>query len=102
LLNAFHFSGSLLFRALTKVNRGTTKLLHAGLHFFVILGSSVALAAAIEMHLKDNPQNHFFSLHSWLGLAAFTILYLQVRHEHGNRTYTDLSPYKQLLEIFLE
>ena len=54
------------------------KLIHAGMHVIVCIGVGVGLAAAVQSHILKETQ-HFYSLHSWLGITTISLYYLQVK-----------------------
>ena len=67
-------NGLLIFRTLRNRNKYRLKQLHALLNGCVIVLGGLGSAAAIVYHHQANIA-HFYSLHSWLGIATW-ILYL--------------------------
>ena len=74
------FAGSVIFRALPfSVPKNYVKYIHAAIHGSVCIGIGIGLTTAIRLHDEQKiPQPHFYSYHSWIGIAAVAIYYIQV------------------------
>ncbi|KAF8782798.1 transmembrane ascorbate-dependent reductase CYB561-like isoform X1 [Argiope bruennichi] len=66
----------IIYRVLSFMPKWILKIIHATLHIFAILCSSIALAAMLENHRRTNKAD-FYSLHSWIGIATFGMFGLQ-------------------------
>jgi len=71
-----HGHAAIIYRVLPNMPKYGVKLMHASIHFIVCIGIAVGLAAAVQSHYLKNAE-HFYSLHSWLGISAIGIYYLQ-------------------------
>ncbi|KFM56650.1 Cytochrome b561, partial [Stegodyphus mimosarum] len=72
----FYGDSIIVYRALSFLPKPTLKIIHASLHFLAFICSSIALAAVFENHRRRNLAD-LYSLHSWVGLAAYILFCLQ-------------------------
>lgn len=76
----FLFANSILiYRSLRNLRKKQLKLIHAGIHFSVLILIIIAQIAVFDSHnfAKPNPIPNLYSLHSWVGLTAIIIFVLQ-------------------------
>lgn len=72
----FYGEAILAYRALHFLPKWLLKIVHAALHLFALVSSSVGLAAVFENHRRTNKAD-LYSLHSWVGIATFGFFCLQ-------------------------
>lgn len=76
----FLFANSILiYRSLRNLRKKQLKLIHAGIHFSVLILILIAQIAVFDSHnfAKPNPIPNLYSLHSWVGVIAIIIYFLQ-------------------------
>lgn len=76
----FLFANSILiYRSLRNLKKKQLKLIHAGIHFTVVILVLISSVAVLDSHnlAKPNPIPNLYSLHSWVGLTAVLIFILQ-------------------------
>lgn len=75
----FLFANSILiYRSLRNLRKKQLKLIHAGIHFTVIVLILIAQIAVFDSHnFAKPPIPNLYSLHSWVGLTAIIIFVLQ-------------------------
>ncbi|XP_054265492.1 plasma membrane ascorbate-dependent reductase CYBRD1-like isoform X2 [Macrosteles quadrilineatus] len=73
------FANSILvYRALRTIRKKTLKLIHAAIHFVVLVLVLIAFIAVLDSHNLAVPAiPNFYSLHSWLGIVTVLIYVLQ-------------------------
>ena len=68
----------LVYRSCRCCRRVWSKLLHTMFHLLAIPCIVIGFMAAWDYHaLQDKPIPHFYSIHSWLGLATMAMFLLQ-------------------------
>merc|ERR1711997_1438766 len=74
------FSGMLVYRTCTCCRRIYAKLVHSLLHLLAVPCIVIAFLAVWDYHALApkpiGPIPHFYSVHSWLGLAAMALFSL--------------------------
>lgn len=75
----FLFANSILiYRSLRNLRKKQLKLIHAGIHFTVVILVLISSIAVLDSHnLASPPIPNLYSLHSWVGATAVTIFILQ-------------------------
>uniref|UniRef100_A0A8C5PZ96 Transmembrane ascorbate-dependent reductase CYB561 n=1 Tax=Leptobrachium leishanense TaxID=445787 RepID=A0A8C5PZ96_9ANUR len=66
----------LVYRVFRNETKKATKILHGVLHIFALIISLVGIIAVFQFH-KTNSIPDMYSLHSWCGIATFTLYILQ-------------------------
>ena len=62
------------------------KFIHMLLHLIAICMGIIGIHAVLKFHNKENIED-FYSLHSWVGIATFSIFLLQVKQPNNNLIY---------------
>jgi len=73
-LIVFYGDAIIVYRVLSFLPKPILKLIHAALHISAIVFSSLALVAVFENHRRSNLPD-LYSLHSWVGIAAFSFFF---------------------------
>ncbi len=80
------FTAMLIYRTCRCCRRLWNKLLHTVFHILAIPCIAVGFLAVLDFHYNRRDRNdqhdpipHFYSLHSWMGLATMGLFALQVR-----------------------
>ena len=72
------YLGMLVYRSCRCCRRVWSKLLHMMFHLLAIPCIVIGFMAAWDYHaLQEKPIPHFYSIHSWLGLATMAMFLLQ-------------------------
>uniref|UniRef100_A0A8D0H461 Transmembrane ascorbate-dependent reductase CYB561 n=1 Tax=Sphenodon punctatus TaxID=8508 RepID=A0A8D0H461_SPHPU len=66
----------LVYRVFRNETKRATKILHGVLHVFALVIALVGLIAVFEYHRKQGYPD-MYSLHSWCGIAAFSLYFVQ-------------------------
>ncbi|KAM5136042.1 transmembrane ascorbate-dependent reductase CYB561 isoform 1-T3 [Mantella aurantiaca] len=66
----------LVYRVFRHETKRATKILHGALHLMALIISLVGIIAVFQFHKKNNIPD-MYSLHSWLGITAFSFYILQ-------------------------
>lgn len=69
------------------MNKPVLKVTHASLHFLSMAAIIVAMVAAFSYHTAV-ASPHMYSLHSWIGMIAVVMFFLQVNYySHALETH---------------
>lgn len=66
----------LVYRVFRNESKRSTKVLHGLLHALALLVGLVGLVAVFQSHRKEHKPD-MYSLHSWCGIAAFSLYFVQ-------------------------
>ena len=68
----------LVYRGFRTTRKKTLKISHASVHMVAFILTVIALKTAFDSHnLLENPIPNMYSLHSWLGLSAVLLFFMQ-------------------------
>ena len=90
----FCFGHAALVYRLLPFEHLTKKIIHLLLQTLGMISVSLGLSAVIIFH-NQNKYAHFYSLHSWLGIAVYAIFVLQYLSSFISFFYPKISPEKR-------